>query len=211
MSARHAQESAGPQGPAGPVRAWPWCSGVMFVSGAFVLTDTLGRSFDAVFADGYSRASTSTSRRSRRWRVSEMEGEQVPTPLPAATWCSGSKRCRRRRGDRRGRRRRRPGDRQQRQGRHLVRSAAAGRRTGPARATWCSCARAARPQADDEIVVNAALAKQARPAGRRPGRRAHPASRRRSFTLVGIFGYSGDRDSIGGVQEVAFTSRSRSG
>ena len=27
--------------------------GVMFVSGAFVLTDTLGRSFDAVFAEAY--------------------------------------------------------------------------------------------------------------------------------------------------------------
>ena len=28
--------------------------GVMFVAGAFVVTDTLGRSFDSVFADAYS-------------------------------------------------------------------------------------------------------------------------------------------------------------
>ena len=40
--------------------------GVMFVSGAFVLTDTLGRSFDSLFADAYSEHRRRRSPRSRR-------------------------------------------------------------------------------------------------------------------------------------------------
>ncbi len=61
------------------------------------------------------------------------------------------------------------------------------------------------PQADDEIVVNAALAKTA---GVRVGDRVGvlTLSPKKEFTLVGVFGYSGGRDSVGGVNEVAFTT-----
>jgi putative ABC transport system permease protein len=60
------------------------------------------------------------------------------------------------------------------------------------------------PRADDEIVGNAYVAKQA---GLRVGDRVGVLTRqpKREFTLVGVFGYSGDRDTVGGVQEVMFT------
>ena len=73
-------------------------------------------------------------------------------------------------------RRRRPADRQQRQGGHLGRAAAARRRTGRRRPTAWSCARAGRPTADNEIAINAGLAKAGGRQGRRPGRRADPGS-----------------------------------
>lgn len=57
--------------------------GVMFVSGAFVLTDTLGRSFDAVFADGYSHIDVTVAAKPKV-ALSEAEGEQVQAPVPAS-------------------------------------------------------------------------------------------------------------------------------
>ena len=61
--------------------------GVMFVAGAFVVTDTLGRSFDAVFADAYSQTDVAVSAKPKI-AVSEMDGEEVETPLPAAALTS---------------------------------------------------------------------------------------------------------------------------
>ena len=57
--------------------------GVMFVSGAFVVTDTLSRSFDALFASAYSTTDVGVTAQPKV-EVSEFEGEQVGTPLPAA-------------------------------------------------------------------------------------------------------------------------------
>src|SRR4051794_37252956 len=57
--------------------------GVMFVSGAFVLTDTLGRSFDSVFADGFSEIDVNVAAKPKV-ELNEMEGEQTSAPLPAA-------------------------------------------------------------------------------------------------------------------------------
>ncbi|GAB3936828.1 hypothetical protein GCM10027614_13970 [Micromonospora vulcania] len=57
--------------------------GVMFVAGAFVLTDTLGRSFDSVFADGFSEIDVNVAAKPKV-ELSEMEGEQTAAPLPAA-------------------------------------------------------------------------------------------------------------------------------
>src|SRR6185295_957614 len=56
------------------------------------------------------------------------------------------------------------------------------------------------PRADDEIVVYAYVAKQA---GLRVGDRVGVLTLqpKREFTLVGVFGYSGNRDTVGGVQE----------
>ena len=56
--------------------------GVMFVAGAFVVTDTLSRSFDSVFADAYSQTDVGISAKPKI-AVSEMEGEEVAATFPA--------------------------------------------------------------------------------------------------------------------------------
>jgi putative ABC transport system permease protein len=60
------------------------------------------------------------------------------------------------------------------------------------------------PQAPDEVAINANLAKQGR---FKVGSKIEVITRqpRRSFTVVGVFGYPGGRDSIGGEMAVAFT------
>jgi putative ABC transport system permease protein len=176
--------------------------GVMFVAGAFVVTDTLSRSFDAVFASAYSQTDVSVAAKPKI-AVSEMDGEEVATPLPAA-------------------------DVPKIQGVAGVKSAvglaqADGARvigsdgkvltsTGPPRigTNWTGTddllqLRQGRgPQTAGEIAVNATTAKLA---GLKVGDRVGVLTLqpKKEFTLVGIFGYSGNRDSLGGVQEVAFT------
>ncbi|MDY7089652.1 MAG: FtsX-like permease family protein [Actinomycetota bacterium] len=60
------------------------------------------------------------------------------------------------------------------------------------------------PVADDEVAINAGLAKAT---GYTVGDRIGVLTRepRRTFTVVGVFGYSGDRDSLAGETLVAFT------
>lgn len=114
--------------------------GVMFVSGAFVLTDTLGRSFDSLFADAYAEVDVNVAAKPKL-ELGELEGEQLATPFPAATVetvravdgvaeATGVVAA---------------------DGARLIGSngkvvTSFGRRswagTGPARATWCGCARA---------------------------------------------------------------------
>ncbi|HEX2771598.1 MAG TPA: FtsX-like permease family protein [Micromonosporaceae bacterium] len=176
--------------------------GVMFVSGAFVLTDTLGRSFDAVFADAYSQTDVSVTGQPKV-RVSEMEGEQVPATVPASTV-----------------------DRvEQVPGVSAATGvvAADGARLigsngkvvtsfGPPQLgeNWVGenelvqLREGRGPTANDEIAINASLARAANVnVGDRVG--VLTLQPKKTFTLVGIFGYSGGRDSIGGVNEVAFT------
>jgi putative ABC transport system permease protein len=61
------------------------------------------------------------------------------------------------------------------------------------------------PEADDQIVINAKLA---RDAGVKVGDRVGVLTRepRREFELVGIFGYTGGKDTLGGTQVIAFTN-----
>jgi putative ABC transport system permease protein len=176
--------------------------GVMFVAGAFVVTDTLSRSFDSVFADAYSDIDVSVSARPKV-AMSEMEGEEIQPPFPAATVptvaaVDGVAEA-------------------------VGVAAADGARVigadgkvltsmGPPRlgSNWTGESELVRlregrgPAADDEIVVNAYVAKQA---GLAVGDRVGVLTRqpKQEFTLVGVFGYSGDRDTLGGVQEVMFT------
>ncbi|BCJ56439.1 ABC transporter [Actinoplanes sp. NBRC 14428] len=176
--------------------------GVMFVAGAFVVTDTLSRSFDTVFASAYSTTDVSVTAEPKV-EVSEFEGEQVAAPLPASA-VDKIKTL--------------PG----------VRSAtglveADGARVigsdgkvltsmGPPRlgVAWTGeddlvTLREGRgPTGADEIAVNATVAEGA---GIKVGDRVGVLTLepKKTFTLVGIYGYSGDRDSLGGVQEVAFT------
>ncbi|CAM5481467.1 hypothetical protein SGRI78S_04636 [Streptomyces griseus subsp. griseus] len=60
------------------------------------------------------------------------------------------------------------------------------------------------PRAADEVAVNAGLAEKA---GIEVGDRVGVLTNepRQTFVVAGVFGYSGDRDSIGGEQTVAFT------
>ncbi len=176
--------------------------GVMFVAGAFVVTDTLGRTFDGVFANAYAETDVAVSAKPKI-ATSEFEGEQVETPMPAAVV------------DRVGKI-------------DGVRTATGviavdGARVigsdgkvltsqGPPRigGNWVGTddllqLREGRgPEAAGEIAVNATVAKAA---GIKVGDRVGVLTQqpKKTFTLVGIWGYSGDRDSLGGVQEVAFT------
>ncbi|MFI7023888.1 ABC transporter permease [Micromonospora sp. NPDC049900] len=177
--------------------------GVMFVSGAFVLTDTLGRTFDQLFAEAYEEVDVSVSAKPKL-AVNEMEGEQVQAPFPAdtvetvravpgvadATGVVVS-----------------DGARMIGSNGKVVAS------FGPPQlgGNWLGESDLVRlrdgrgPQADDEIVINQSLANAGKVAvGDRVG--VLTLSPRQDFTIVGIFGYSGDRDSLGGVNEVMFTT-----
>ncbi|SCF25233.1 putative ABC transport system permease protein [Micromonospora purpureochromogenes] len=177
--------------------------GVMFVSGAFVLTDTLGRSFDAVFADAYEGVDVNVSAKPKI-ALSETEGEQVPAAMPAATLEKV----------------RTVGGVAEATG--IV--AADGARLigsngkvvtsfGPPQLgeNWVGesdlvkLREGREPRADDEIVINGALAQAAKvTVGDRVG--VLTLEPKKEFTVVGVFGYSGDRDSLGGANEIAFTT-----
>ncbi|MFC0004459.1 ABC transporter permease [Micromonospora siamensis] len=177
--------------------------GVMFVSGAFVLTDTLGRSFDQVFADAYEGVDVNVSAKPKV-AVGETEGEQVTAPVPGTV-------LQQVRGV--------PGVAEATgvvaaDGALLIGSnGKAVTSFGPPQLgeNWLGeddlvrLREGREPRADTEIVVNAALAKAAKvKVGDRVG--VLTLEPKREFTLVGVFGYSGGRDSVGGVNEVAFTT-----
>jgi len=177
--------------------------GVMFVAGAFVVTDTLGRSFDALFADGFSQTDVAVDAKPKV-ALSEMDGEQIAAPLPAglindvkavdgvatATGIVNADGARVIGSD----------------GKVLT-------SYGPPRlgSNWVGeddllkLREGRGPAKDDEIAVNAAVAKAA---GLHVGDHVGVLTLepKKTFTLVGVWGYSGNRDSIGGVQEVAFTT-----
>uniref|UniRef100_A8M292 ABC transport system permease protein n=1 Tax=Salinispora arenicola (strain CNS-205) TaxID=391037 RepID=A8M292_SALAI len=177
--------------------------GVMFVSGAFVLTDTLGRSFDAAFADAYEGVDVNVAAKPKV-ELSDFEGGQVLAPVPAAELervravdgvadATGVVAA---------------------DGARLIGSNGKVVTTfGPPQLgeNWVGVSdlvqlrEGREPQADDEIVVNAGLAKAGRVAvGDQVG--VLTLEPKQEFTIVGVFGYSGDRDSIGGVNEIMFTT-----
>ncbi|MGW3891843.1 ABC transporter permease [Micromonospora chokoriensis] len=179
--------------------------GVMFVSGAFVLTDTLGRSFDSVFADGFSEIDVNVAAKPKV-ELGELEGEQTAAPLPAAV-VDRVKQV--------------PGAASatgivNADGARVIGSnGKVVTSFGPPQLgeNWTGESDLLRlregraPQAEDEIVLNKALATTAKvQVGQKVGVLTAFESKKRDFTLVGIAGYSGDRDSIGGVNEVFFTT-----
>jgi putative ABC transport system permease protein len=176
--------------------------GVMFVAGSLVLTDTLGRSFDRVFAEAYEHTDVLVQG-VPNVAVHESEGEQVPAKIPAGTVDVVAAV---------------PGVAEatgvvEADGARVI--GADGQVVasfGPPRfgANWTGedelveLREGRGPAAPDEIAVNASLAEAAGVAvGDRVG--VLTLEPRRDFTLVGIFGFSGGRDTIGGVQYVAFT------
>ncbi|MEV5763914.1 ABC transporter permease [Micromonospora sp. NPDC052213] len=177
--------------------------GVMFVSGAFVLTDTLGRSFDAIFADAYEGVDVNVAAKPKI-DVAEAEGMQTAQPLPAATLDKV---------------RAVPGVAEATgvvgvDGARLIGSnGKVVTSFGPPQLgeNWTGendlvqLREGRPPQADDEIVVNKALATAGKvKVGDRVG--VLTLQPKQEFTIVGVFGYSGGRDSIGGANEIMFTT-----
>ncbi|MER5333624.1 ABC transporter permease [Micromonospora sp. NPDC002717] len=177
--------------------------GVMFVSGAFVLTDTLGRSFDAIFADAYEGVDVNVAAKPKI-DVAEAEGMQAAQPLPAATLDKV---------------RAVPGVAEASgvvgvDGARLIGSnGKVVTSFGPPQLgeNWTGendlvqLREGRPPQADDEIVVNKALATAGKvKVGDRVG--VLTLQPKQEFTIVGVFGYSGGRDSIGGANEIMFTT-----
>jgi putative ABC transport system permease protein len=175
--------------------------GVMFVSGALVLTDTLNRTFDSIFSDVYAATDVSVTAKPKV-EVSEMDGEEVSAPLPASVVekikTQAGVRSATGRVDADG-------------ARVIATDGKVLTSFGPPRigSNWTGAdemmeIRSGRgPASPDEIAVNATTAKLA---GYAVGDRVPVLTQqpKREFTLVGIWGYTGGRDSISGVQEVAF-------
>jgi putative ABC transport system permease protein len=173
--------------------------GVMFVSGAFVLTDTLSRSFDSMFATVFSNLDVQVS-------TKQTIDPELPATMPAglverlkavpgASSVTGSVDA---------------------DNARLIGSdgkavtTAGGPRFG---SSWDGVSRVAvlregrAPQADGEIAINAALAQTA---GVHVGQQAAvltPQRPKTMYTVVGIFGYTGGRDSLAGATQITFTTR----
>jgi putative ABC transport system permease protein len=176
--------------------------GVMFVAGSMVLTDTLGRSFDRIFADAFSQTDVQVQGEPNV-AVGEFEGEQVPANIPADTVdrvaavpgvasATGLAEA--------------DGARVIGADGKVVQS------FGPPRlgVNWTGedelieLREGRGPTAPDEIAIDVALADAA---GVQVGDRVGVLTLqpRQDFTLVGTFGFAGGRDTFGGVQFVAFT------
>ena len=175
--------------------------GVMAVSGALILTDSLGRSFDALFQTVDNNIDVSVIAAPKV--DSSQTGRIFALPIPASTVAevaavSGVKKAE-------------------------GTVAADGARVigpdgkvislqGPPRlgVSWRSDSTLAQlrqgrgPQAADEVAINAALAKLGK---FRVGSSIAVLTMqpKRTFTVVGIFGYGANRDSVGGETAVAFT------
>ncbi|MEV4813841.1 ABC transporter permease [Micromonospora avicenniae] len=178
--------------------------GVMFVSGAFVLTDTLGRTFDAIFADAYEGVDVNVAAKPKI-AMSEMEGEQQAPPFPAGTVEKV---------------RAVPGVAEATgvvavDGARLIGSnGKAVASFGPPQLgeNWTGetdliqLREGRGADAADEIVINQGLADAGKvKLGDRVGVLT-PIEPKQEFKIVGIFGYSGGRDSIGGSNEIMFTT-----
>ncbi|QSB12713.1 FtsX-like permease family protein [Natronosporangium hydrolyticum] len=176
--------------------------GVMFVAGSLILTDTLGRSFDTIFADAYAETDVLVQGEAAI-QVSELEGEQVPANIPADTAdtvaaVSGVAQA--------------VGLVEADGARVIGSDGKVVSSFGPPRLgiNWTADAgpyelREGRgPAAPDEIAIDVALADSA---GLAIGDEVGVLTRepRNDFTLVGTFGFAGGRDTLGGVQFVAFT------
>lgn len=177
--------------------------GVMFVSGAFVLTDTMGRSFDSLFASVFQDTDVQVTAKPK---VDNQDvGPSQAANIPAATVeklknVPGVAKV--------------VGEANADGARVIGKNGKVVTTFGPPRLgeSWGGTSdllqlREGRgPQADNEIAVNATTAKAA---GLKVGDdvgvlTSQPG--KHVFKLVGIVGYSGQRDSLGGSLEVFFTT-----
>jgi putative ABC transport system permease protein len=177
--------------------------GVMFVSGAFVLTDTLSRSFDQLFQGVYANTDVQVAAKPKLAQGGFDGNERTTATVPAAQLdairavpgvagvtgvaMSGGVRL-------------------------IGANGKAVPSAGPPRfgVGWSSQAGSVElregrgPTSDREIAINAGLAKAA---GVKVGDQVDVLTLRprQTFTLVGVFGFPGGKDSQGGTQMVAFT------
>jgi putative ABC transport system permease protein len=174
---------------------------VMFVSAGFVLSDTLGRTFDSLFTSVYDYTDIQVSAKPQ-----VTGGDQAPAPanmdaavigkvaaVSGVRKATGSVFA--------------DGARVIGHNGKIVGGAGGSPRFG---ASWTgeseliSLRDGHAPQSADQVVINAGLAKTA---GFKLGEQIGVLTleAKKTFTVVGIFGYAGGRDSIGGEQTVAFT------
>ena len=173
--------------------------GVMFVSGSLVLTDTIGRSFDQLISTAYSNVDVVVTGTPTTSQTGIPEAEPVPAPvldqlqeLPEVREVYGlivaeGARAVDRDGD-------------------PVSSF-----SGRIGVNWVGefglveLREGRGPTAEDQVAINATLAELGDFA---VGDRIGVLTRepRRDFTVVGIFGFSGGRDSLFGETQVAFTT-----
>ncbi|GAA3452567.1 ABC transporter permease [Dactylosporangium matsuzakiense] len=178
--------------------------GVMFVSGAFVLTDTLQRSFDSLFSSVYSGIDVQVTKKpaltaagfdgpdSQAATIPAAEVDKVKAVAGVAGVTANAST----------------------DGARVIGSDGKVVTTfGPPRLgeNWVGetdtlkLREGRAPSADNEIVVNKALADAAKiKVGDDVG--VLTLQPKKTFKLVGVFGYSGDRDSLGGALEVMFTT-----
>jgi putative ABC transport system permease protein len=170
--------------------------GVMFVSGAFVLTDTLSRSFDDMFAGAFAKVDVEVNTPPT---VGDEQATTVPAALldkvravPGARAVAGSVVV--------------DGARVIGANGKVVTTLGAPRFGQNWTGDGTEVMRTGRPPgAAGEVAMNA---KTAQEAGLHVGDRVGILTRapKQTFTLVGIYGYSGGRDSLGGSLSVAFTT-----
>jgi len=176
--------------------------GVMAVSGALVVTDSLGRSFDTLFDTVFAELDVQVTG-PRYVDEGARGGEAVTEPVPGALVDEVSAV---------------PGVREAAGNVFVDGARVVGKdgkvigSRGPPRfgVSWrgevdmVELRAGHGPTKADEIAVNAGLAKAA---GFHLGDRVEVLTLepKQAFTLVGIFGYSGERDSFGGETRVAFT------
>ncbi|MDT5024159.1 MAG: putative transport system permease protein, partial [Micromonosporaceae bacterium] len=176
--------------------------GVMFVSGALVLTDTVGRSFDGLFTTIYEYTDIDVSKPTE---VTGLTGQPVAVPLPASAVATVEAV---------------PGVTSAhgqvftdgvgvigKNGKTVGSTGAprfGGAWTGPSDLIGLRSGRA--PTADDEIVMSANLVKTTGyVVGDQIPLKAPFQPTKKSFTLVGVLEYSGGRDSLAGETSVLFT------
>ncbi|HEX6498176.1 MAG TPA: FtsX-like permease family protein [Micromonosporaceae bacterium] len=176
--------------------------GVMFVSGAFVLTDTLSRSFDSLFATAFSGVDVQVSGASPVVAEGDRQAEPPVVPadlvdrikaVPGVGDATGVVQA--------------DGARIVGRNGKVVTTFGAPRfgRNWTGTSGLVELRSGQGPSHDDEIAINAGLAATT---GYHVGDRVGVLTLqpKRTFTIVGIFGYSGGRDSLGGEQTIAFTT-----
>ncbi len=177
--------------------------GVMFVSGAFVLTDSLSRSFDGLFSDAYSDVDIQVSARTgEQDGADDQTGGRATVPaslvddvkaVPGVADAAGEVRV--------------DGARVVGTDGKIVGSVG----TPRVGSNWRGETSALRlrdgrgPTAETEVAINGTLA---RLGGFSVGDEITVLTLepKQTFTVVGVFGYSQDRDSLSGETNVAFTT-----
>jgi putative ABC transport system permease protein len=176
--------------------------GVMFVSGAFVLTDTLGRSFEQLFSNVFANtdvqvspvAKVASDTQDGTSTINAATVDQIRGMTGVVASADGIVIV---------------------DGARLIGSN--GKTVGsfgpprfgvdwPSRAGVVVLRDGKPPAADDQIAINAGLAKAGGvKVGDRVGVLTPQSPTKQTFTISGVYGFAGGRDSQGGSQEIAFT------